>query len=149
MDIWTKHLCSLHASAVTGTLPAIQGDFDDLIVNTALKIESTLKAIGKGGFGVAQKIVNLFLKDLWAFGIIRTPFETLLHAPIDRGLLGRFKTVPPMWVAWTKAVAGKPRSKTVKHYRSLQDQLRVLWSTSPIKFPSVIQMDQFLWHQIP
>lgn len=149
MQIWSRHLSSLHAQAVAGTLPVIQKDYDDLIVRAALKLEATLSAAGKGGFGIAQKIVNLFMKDLWALGVIAMPTETLLHAPIDRGVLSRFKKVPKPWAAWTKAAAGTPRSPTIKDYISLQDQLRNLWSSSPIRFLSVIQMDQFLWHQIP
>jgi len=149
MRIWTHHLSLLHAQTVAGMLPVIQKDYDDLIVGVALKLEATLSAGGKGGFGIAQKIVNLFMKDLWAFGVIAMPTEILLHAPIDRGVLGRFKKVPPPWAAWTRVVAGTRASATIKDYLSLQDQLRNLWSPSPIPFPSLIQMDQFLWHQIP
>ena len=124
-------------------------DYDDLIVTEALGVEVLLSANGKGGFGIAQKIVNLFIKDLWGFGVIGMPSEEHLHAPVDRRVLGKFSNVPRDWIPWTKVLAGSPSCATITSYLGIQKQLRDLWMASPIRFPSVIQMEQFLWHQIP
>jgi hypothetical protein len=147
LEIWDRHLIRLHD--VVGTLPATQSAYDDLVVEAAVGIGGWLSTSKRGDFGIAQKIVNLFMKDLWAFGIIRLPSEIFLHAPIDRRVLGKFKTVPTAWNPWTKAVARSSGCPTITGYLRLQEQLRDLWRTPPIRFPSVIQMEQFLWHQIP
>jgi hypothetical protein len=147
-DLWKRHFAGIHSLVTTGSLPATHAAFNDWLVTEALKLASILKAHGKGDFGIAQKMMNLFLKDLWGFGVIRTPIETLLHAPIDRRVLTKFAVIPTTWNPWTKATATSKASKTVEDYLMLQNGLRNLWNTSPIPFPSVIQMEQFLWHPI-
>jgi hypothetical protein len=149
MDIWNRHLVQLHSVVVAGALPPTQGAYDDLVVEAALGLGGWLSTLHKGDFGIGQKIVNLFMKDLWALGVILPPFENFLHAPIDRRVLGKFKTIPTAWNPWTKAVAGSSGCPTVAGYLSLQEQFRDFCCESPIRFPSVIQMEQFLWHQIP
>lgn len=147
-NLWKKHFEGIHALATMGKLPTTHIAFDEWLVSEALRLASLLRNNGKGDFGIAQKMMNLFLKDLWGFGVIETAIETLLHAPIDRRVLTKFSVVPTSWNPWTKAEATSKASKTVKDYLLLQKGLRDLRNTSPIPFPSVIQMEQFLWHPI-
>lgn len=146
--VWEKHFVEIHALATNGKLAATEVAFDEWLVSEVLTLASLLRVNGKGDFGIAQKMINLFLKDLWGFGFIETPIEKLLHAPIDRRVLAKFKVIPNSWNSWSKASSATDSSKTVKDYLLLQKELRNLWKTSPIRFPSVIQMEQFIWHQI-
>ncbi len=148
-QLWQNHLNGIHSFISGGKLPATQPAFDNWWTEEALKLAVTLRNHGKGDFGIAQKMLNLFLKDLWAFGVIRTPFETFLHAPIDRRVLAKFAAPPATWNPWTKAAASTGACPTVCDYFLLQRAMCHYWRTSPIRFPSVIQMEQFFWHSIP
>src|SRR5271166_183288 len=125
-QVW-KHLLPLHSQVQSGRLPVHQGAYDQLVINTALNIQATLQAHGRGGFGIGQKIVNLFMKDHWALGSILPPHEKLLHAPLDRTVLGKLDVqhLPKTWTAWTKVVASGPNAVEVANYLDVQRQLRV------------------------
>jgi hypothetical protein len=148
-QLWQNHFNGIRSLIVGGRLPAAQPAFDNWWTGEALKLTVSLRAQGKGDFGIAQKMMNLFLKDLWAFGLIQMPIEAHLHAPIDRRVLGKFAAVPTTWNPWTKASASTRACPTVRDYFLLQQALRNYWRSSPIVFPSVIQMEQFFWHSIP
>jgi hypothetical protein len=148
-QLWQSHFKGIHSLIVGGRLPAVQPAFDNWWTGEALKLTVSLRAQGKGDFGIAQKIMNLFLKDIWAFGLIRMPIEEHLHAPIDRRVLAKFSVIPTTWNSWTKATASTSTCPTVRDYFLLQQALRDYWRSSPIVFPSVIQMEQFFWHSIP
>lgn len=124
--------------------------YDKQVVDLGYKIQSVLKEGNATiwGFGVGQKIVNLFMKDLWALGIIQNPYEKLLHAPLDRIVLEKIKNVPSTWNAWTKVIAENKKSVEIKDYLRLQKGIRDFHQKCPIKFQSVIQMEQFIWHRI-
>lgn len=148
--LWVTHLQPVFVGV--GAIPVAQPGFDNLIVTTALAIEATLAAAGRGGFGIAQKIVNLFMKDLWAFRLLPPAVEPLLHVPIDRGMLGKLRVIPATWNPWTSAVAGGPMAATVADYLGIQQAYRghlaapATPAASPPVFASVIEMEQFLWH---
>jgi hypothetical protein len=84
LQLWQAHLHPIHTAAVGNALPTTQDSYDSFVVQTVLAIQSTLQLANKGGFGIAQKIFNLFMKDLWGHRVIGTKSEVLLHAPIDR-----------------------------------------------------------------
>jgi hypothetical protein len=148
-EIWKQHLSQIYRRINNGTLPTSPMHFDDFVVNAALGVEGLLMSRDKGYFGKAQKIVNLFFKDLWALRIIPDESEPLLHAPLDRSVLSKFKWLPPVCKPWTKAKGLSSGSTTVNAYLSMQNRLRESLCTPLNPFPSVIQMEQFLWHQIP
>lgn len=152
MQLWNAHLQPVHSGLTT--LPTNQAAFDNFIVQTALAVEGTLNAAGKGGFGVAQKIINLFMKDVWAFHLTPLAADPFLHVPIDCGVLGKLRTIPVTWKTWTGAVAGISTAPTVNDYLAIQASFRSFLAaptgsgaSRPI-FASVIEMDQFLWHKI-
>ena len=96
--IWSAHLGSIYRKKTK--LPKSQAKCDDFIVKLIWKISCALSPRKKDKpFGVAQKIVNLFFKDLWAFGHISAPIDSFLHIPIDRGVLGKLKKAPSTWSA--------------------------------------------------
>jgi hypothetical protein len=148
-QFWQNHFNGINSLIVGGSLPAAQSSFDSWWSDEALKLTASLRAQGKGDFGVAQKMMNLLLKDLWAFGLIRMPIEEHLHAPIDRRVLAKFSVTPTTWNPWTKASAYTSACPTDGDYLQLQQARRDYWRSSPIVFPSVIQMEQFSWHSIP
>lgn len=147
--LWQNHFNGIHSLIVGGRLPATQPAFDNWWTDEALKLTISLRVQGKADFGIAQKMMNLFLKDLWAFGLIQMPIEAHLHAPIDRRVLAKFTAPPATWSSWTKATASTSACPTVLEYFLLQQALRGYRRSSPIAFPSVIQMEQFFWHSIP
>ncbi len=145
--IW-QHILPIYNSVQNHTLPNQRDAYDQLVINAALKIQGTLQAQKRrGGFGIGQKIVNLFMKDLWALRIILPPHEQLLHAPLDRIVLAKLRNVPHTWNARTKVVANGPNAREIADYRSIQQQFRDFHATCPIPFQSVIQMEQFIWHK--
>ena len=141
-------LAPIRQQALQGRLPATQPAYDQFVVKTGLAIQAVLQAAGRGGFGIGQKIVNIFMKDLWSLGTIRLPVETVLHAPLDRIVLAKIKNLPATWAAWTRVVAAAPNAPAVKDYLAIQQQIRAFHAACPIPFPSVIQMEQFIWHRI-
>ena len=147
MQIW-QILAPIHQQALNGGLPANQPAYDQFVVQSALAIQALLQPIGRGDFGVGQKIVNLFMKDLWGLGIIQLPVEALLHAPLDRIVLAKIQNVPPTWRAWSRVVATGPGAAAVIDYLAIQQNIRGFHAACPIPFPSVIQMEQFIWHRI-
>lgn len=148
MHIWQQHLLPIHSRAVGGDLPSEENTYDQLVIDTAFAIQGTLKTKNRGGFGIGQKIVNLFMKDLWALGIITPQSEHLLNAPLDRIVLGKLKSIPQGWMAWTKVVACGPDAREIMDYVAIQKQFRDFHAHCPIRFPSVIQMEQFIWHKL-
>lgn len=52
---------------------------------------------GKLNFGISQKLLNLHLKGLWCFGLLKYAPP---HFPVDRIIQERFKIKPI--IAWTK-----------------------------------------------
>jgi hypothetical protein len=147
-QLWQNHFNGIHSLIVDGGRPVDQAGFDTWWTGEALRLAGTLRDQRKGDFGIAQKMINLFLKDLWAFGLIPTPDEKLLHAPIDRRVLAQFTDPPATWNSWTKASASSSSCPALSDYFLLQQALRDHWRRSPIVFPSVIQMEQFFWHTI-
>ncbi len=64
-------------------------------IESITKIESNLLALDHLPFGIAQKIVNLYLKYLWCAGLIQEP----PHCPIDRVIQQHFKLPIVNWTA--------------------------------------------------
>ncbi len=147
MQIWNI-LAPVRQQALNGRLPATQPTYDQFVVRKALAIQALLQSAGRGGFGIGQKIINLFMKDLWGLGTIQPPVEALLHAPLDRMVLTKIRKLPETWKAWTRVVAATPNATAVKDYLDIQHHIRAYHAACPIPFPSVIQMDQFIWHRI-
>jgi hypothetical protein len=150
--IWDPNLKDIYGKKIS--LPTSQPAFDDFIVDTALKIYGSLPVSKGKTFGVAQKVINLFLKDLWALGLIPPKTEPFLHIPIDRGVLDKLKKVPLTWKAWTKAHATNSSCLAVSEYLDIQKTYRDFLANPaapgmhPPIFKTVIELDQFLWHRI-
>jgi hypothetical protein len=145
-EIWYAVLLPLYLRTVADTLPDSQKAYDRLVPQSALAVASILKE--RGGFGVGQKMVNLFCKDLWALGLIGPATEQLLHAPLDRIVLGKIKQPPVTWEAWSRVEADSAADQGVRDYLAIQAKLRQYARKSPVPFGSLIQMEQFIWHRI-
>jgi len=145
-EIWYAVLLPLHMRAVAEVLPGSQRAFDRLVLQSSLAIAALLKE--RGGFGLGQKMVNLFFKDLWALGLIGPATEKLLHAPLDRIVLGKIKQPPATWDAWSRVEADSAADQGVRDYLAIQAKLRQYARKSPVPFGSLIQMEQFIWHRI-
>jgi hypothetical protein len=112
-----------------------------------LEIERLLVISHRGAFGIAQKILNLFMKDLWAFSLLPEAIIAHLHSPIDRRILDKFNDIPTSWNSWTQAEAGFIRAQTIIDYLYIQNRLRNL-CTNTARFQCPIEMEQFIWHRI-
>lgn len=145
LQIWTQHLQPIFQGVLN--TPQQQQPYDAFVVNTCLNIEATLVGAHRGALGIAQKILNLFMKDLWAFNLLPQATIAHLHAPIDRRILDKFNAVPATWKSWTQAEAGNIGAQTIIDYINFQNQLRGL-CTNPPRFECLIEMEQFIWHRI-
>lgn len=146
--VWRQNLLPTYERVLLGNLPTQQWAYDQLVIHSALAVQETLARQKRGGFGVGQKVFNLFMKDLWALGLIIPPFEQLLHSPLDRIILARLRNVPRTWSAWSRVVTSGPQASEISDYLGIQNTLRIFLAESPIKFASLIEMEQFLWHRI-
>lgn len=68
--------------------------------------------LSKDGFkiGVAQKVINLYLKYLWCLGVIREP----PHCPLDRSIISHLKK--NNYVNWTELLC-------IKEYEALMSEI--------------------------
>jgi hypothetical protein len=117
--------------------------YDVFVVHACLEIETLLVISHRGAFGIAQKILNLFMKDLWAFNLLPEAIIAHLHAPIDRRILDKFNDIPTSWNSWTQAEAGFIGAQTIIDYLNVQNHLRNL-CTNTARFQCPIEMEQFI-----
>jgi len=146
--IWNNILAPL-----TPGFAGLQGterDYDAFATEHILAITEVLRGSRRGDFGIAQKIFNLFAKDLWALGSIPSTSERLLHLPLDRRVLSKLNGVPAAWSSWsTVGVGAVDQRDILATYLQIQARLRDLWRQVIHRFISPIEMDQFIWYQVP
>ena len=127
-------------------LPSKQKSFDEFVIKKIVGLSKSklLPKSQKGKFGIAQKVFNLFMKDQWALDkfLNKSELESLLHLPLDRGLLK--KLTDCSWIAFTKV---KTTEKSECEYLCIQKRYRDYWRRVGI-FSSPIEMEQFIWQQI-
>jgi hypothetical protein len=97
-----------------------------------------------GGFGIAQKMLNLFMKDHWALDAFPKQTQLLLHLPLDLRVLSKLKRRPSTWHAWTRATDTPDHRRD---YQRIQDRFRSEWKRTRI-FRSPIEMEQWIWYRI-
>jgi len=129
---------------VNSGVPIDADDYGKLTVSAALAVEDELAALNVfGGFGIGQKIANLYMKDQWALGRV-VPLELVLHAPLDRLVLRTLRKElgwPRRWSAWTK-VRARPNPAVIDEYLEMQDTIRVMaGSKTPLEY------EQGIWHE--
>jgi hypothetical protein len=142
-EIWESHLRTIFEGR--DRLPPNRQQFDKYLVEKIKSLGLLLAERNKGDFGIAQKIVNLFMKELWAVCQLPEGIESNLHAPLDSIVLSKISGCPTTWKAWTKAKAGNPN--TVDDYLRIQEALRKLCEATP-RFSTMIEMEQFIWHRV-
>jgi len=147
--LWQVHLAPIYQ--VMDQLPADQAGYDHFVITNALQIEATLQQADRGGFGIAQKILNLFMKDMWALHLVPFGRDSLLHAPVDRGTLALVLPCPQTWTAWTRVRASANGAPQIADYLRIQTALREKLSRQinqphPPPYATVIEMDQYHWH---
>jgi hypothetical protein len=144
--LWTAFFSPLAAGFAT--LPATRPLYDAFATNQILTLAGLLRHHGRGDFGHAQKMFNLFLKDHWALGLFPLTTELVLHLPLDRIVLSKLAAIPAPWSAWTR-VATTPATQphVLATYLQIQDAFRAEW-TRIHSFTSPIEMEQFIWHRI-
>jgi hypothetical protein len=106
-------------------------------LSTIISVNHQLK------IGIAQKVFNLFMKDLWAWDRLNKRQEKVLHFPLDRQILNLLKDNP--WPAWTKIVVEE--NNFVAGYGIYLDMQRILRSQLRYSsFHTPLELEQFLWH---
>lgn len=145
-ELWD---CLLPLRRVLATLavPQAQAAYDETQLSCALDVEQRLRLLGcYGSFGIAQKLVNLYMKDQWALGRVNG-YEDHLHAPLDRIVLnwipGR-RSIAPTWNAWTKVNAEDRNAEAVQEYLRLQRFIRE--EAAALAMPA-IRLEQQVWHE--
>ncbi|HCH1532230.1 TPA: hypothetical protein NKQ35_004766, partial [Vibrio parahaemolyticus] len=98
--------------------------------------------------GMAQKCLNLFLKDLWAFDAVKEAQYRHFHAVIDRKVLYVLLNKPESWEAWSKVIAQDEREFEVLYadYLRIQKCLNSLQRHYDSEFSNVLELEQFIWH---
>jgi hypothetical protein len=142
--IWKRHLKPIFDNR--HRLPSDRQASDVFLIKRMQSLRRTLFNHDTSDFGISQKIINLFMKDLWAFNELPNCVELNLHAPLDRTMVEKLSSPPKTWKAWTKATLTNPN--TVSDYQSIQQALRQLCAETT-GFHMLIEMEQFIWHRIP
>lgn len=98
--------------------------------------------------GMAQKCLNLFLKDLWAFDMVNESQSCNFHAVIDRQVLSVLFKVPKQWRAWSKVIAQNEGEFTrlYSEYLRIQKCFINMQNHFSSEFSSVVELEQFIWH---
>ncbi len=133
-------------------IPDSRRDFDEWARE---KVELIAKAYSDQApypLGIAQKTLNLFLKDLWTWNKLTDAQEECLHAPIDRIIIQKFKKPPRSWMSWSLVKWTTPEEFTALwgDYIKLQELLRAraeLLSTPAAKLQPIM-LEQILWGTI-
>ena len=129
-------------------LPCSQDSYDDWIIGISIMIGNTLSRNNKGSFGLGQKISNLVMKDHWALNYLSPAFEKYLHVPVDRIIIEKLRPNKMRWNSWTNICAITKNCFEVKQYIKMQESFRQYYLDYQDIFPSLIQMEQFIWHRI-
>jgi len=129
--------------------PATQPVYDPYAVQHMLQLASILREHGRGDFGHAQKMGNLFMKDHWALNAFPAATELVLHLPLDRILLSSLAQVPAAWTAWTRVtITPATQPQILADYLDIQTRFRNHWKRTQ-RFVSPIEMETFIWLRIP
>lgn len=129
-------------------IPEQQEEFDNWHKDRVNVLASLLQIGNNWPLGLAQKMLNLFLKDLWAWDEINNNQALNLHAPLDRIILSHIKNIPESWKNWTKVFCNEHDFENkYSEYLRIQSILRNYWRNIN-RFSSLIEMEQFLWHKI-
>jgi hypothetical protein len=150
-QLWTAFFTPLLRQL--SAFPKSQIHYDKLAIRRMERLANLLRSNGLGDFGIAQKMYNLFLKDHWALNAFPSQIENLLHLPLDRITLSKFKKPPAPWTAWTKIkITSANRKQVLGAYAQIQKSFRAYWKHLKIKrirrFASPIEMEQFIWHRL-
>ena len=123
-------------------------DYDKFIIRQMLGLAGILRKAGRGDFGHAQKMVNLFVKDQWALNGFASRVEKVLHLPLDRRVLSKLADAPASWAAFKKVrLTPTTRGRVLKDYTDIQDTFRRHWRRVGF-FASPLEMEQFIWSRI-
>ena len=119
--------------------------FDEWMICIIVQLAILLKGLMNLSFapiGVAQKIINLLIKDLWSQNQVALVLLPWLHIPLDRASLSH---IDPKqihhWKAWTKAELD---ITTLVEYWQIQLTVRSFHRRLGV-FRSPMALDQLWW----
>jgi hypothetical protein len=75
---------------------------------------------GKLSFGLSQKLLNLHLKGLWCFGLLKYPPPNF---PVDRIIQDRLKIRPI--IPWTQMIEEEPYLKIIEAAKKIADKYKI------------------------
>jgi hypothetical protein len=132
-----------------GDIPSPPNDFDAWIKSLVRSVAESYSPNAPYPLGVAQKTVNLFLKDMWAWAKLSLAQEASLHIPIDAIIYSKFKEPPVSWKSWTKVVYSSDAGLDAlwEDYIFLQKAMkaRADYLSGPTAEISPIMLEQLLW----
>jgi len=149
--IWNDHFLEIWKNR--NSLPEQLENFNqwhNKQVKNLIQIQILPLDRGRWRLGIAQKVINLFLKDLWAWKEIKDDVRHFLHTPIDRRILSKIsrQNIPQGWDSWTKVFCDENTYETeYRKYMELQNFIREYYDDIGW-FDCVIELEQFFWHQI-
>jgi hypothetical protein len=135
-------LSQIHAE--TNLIPITKSNYDKFAKTYIKEIATIISINQRLRLGVAQKIFNLFMKDLWAWHCLNRRQEKVLHFPLDRRILAFVRNNP--WPAWTNIIANQNTfDDSFATYLNIQNILRD--QMRHFNFDSPLALDQYLWHK--
>jgi hypothetical protein len=129
-------------------IPNSRETFEEWIRKRIHSLSQELGGANEMKIGLAQKFVNLFLKDLWAFEQVPEDVSSLFHIPLDRILLSCFIGFSDEWRSWTKVIARTDERFNGRYSEYLNIQTAFRNYAQDLNGFSVLDFEQLLWHKI-
>jgi hypothetical protein len=150
VEIWTNFFYPIWKSRFK--IPASKNQFDNWIRieirHLSEYLAKCIKPQNRMRIGLAQKFLNLFLKDLWAFQEVKEKVSILFHIPLDRILLGRITEYSERWKSWTKVVATTDATFDDRYSEYLDIQNAFRSYVNNLDGFTALDLEQLYWHKI-
>ena len=129
-------------------IPGTREDFENWIRTNIRKLSEILGGENELKIGLAQKFVNLFLKDLWAFQEVSEDTSELFHIPLDAIVLACFTDYSENWKSWTKVVAVDDTRFDCRYRDYMDIQMAHRRYAADFGFLKPLELEQLFWHKI-
>jgi hypothetical protein len=146
VEMWIEYFAPIWEKRTK--IPAKRKHFEDWIRREIRHLAEYLGSRRRLKIGLAQKFLNLFLKDLWAFYEVEEKVSGLFHIPLDRILLGKITEYSDNWKSWTKVMVTNDDKFNARYseYIGIQNAFRSY--VHNLDGFSALDLEQLFWHKI-
>ncbi len=130
------------------SIPNTREPFEEWMQTKIRELSQILGSEDELKIGLAQKFVNLFFKDLWAFREVPDATSELFHIPLDAIVLSCFTDYSGTWKSWTKVVAVDDKRFDCRYRDYMDIQIAHRLYAVDFGFLKPLELEQLFWHKI-